>query len=73
MQLHVGRILVGPSAPQQAEPRERPDYRYDQADWLDATSFDWIEQPLTAIADAFFDLITRHHDAVRRGPGRPTP
>lgn len=49
----------------------RPDYRYDHADWLDATSFDWIEQPLSAVADAFFDFITHHHDPVRHR--RETP
>jgi hypothetical protein len=70
MQLHVGRIFVGPSAPRQPEPPQRPAYRYDHAEWLEATSFDWIEQPLTAIADAFFDLITHHHDAVRQRRGR---
>jgi hypothetical protein len=64
MHLHVGRMPVGRGA-QQAGPPERPDYRYDNADWLEATSFDWIEQPLAAIADAFFDFITHHHDPVR--------
>ena len=28
---------------------------------LAAPAFDWIEQPIAAVADAFFDLITRHH------------
>jgi hypothetical protein len=58
-------VPIGRSAPEEPEEPARPEYRYDHADWLDATSFDWIEQPLAAISDAFFDLITLHHDAVR--------
>ncbi len=46
---------------------ERPGYRYDDDDWIAATAFDWIEQPLAAIADAFFDFITHHHDPVGHG------
>jgi hypothetical protein len=70
MHLLGGHLLARRSAPVQDEPHVRPDYRYDHADWLDATSFDWIEQPLSAVADAFFDFITHHHDPVRhrRGP-----
>jgi hypothetical protein len=66
-------LLTGRGAPAEREPRERPDYRYDHADWLAATSFDWIEEPLAAIADAFFDFITHHHDPVRHQRGRPAP
>jgi hypothetical protein len=68
-------VPTGRRAPRQLEQHARPYYRYDHEDWLDATSFDWIEQPLAAIADAFFDLITHHHDPVRHqraGAGDPT-
>jgi hypothetical protein len=61
-------VPIRRSAPEVPEEPTRPDYRYDHADWLNATSFDWIEQPLAAIADAFFDLITLHHDQVRHWP-----
>ncbi len=70
MHLLGGHHPIGRATPAEHEQRARPDYRYDHADWLDATSFDWIEQPLSAVADAFFDFITHHHDPVRqrRGP-----
>ncbi len=58
-------------------PANGPAVGYGQEDWLAATAFDWIEQPLAALADAFFDLITWHHqgtahpDDTRTGSADP--
>ena len=37
---------------------------------LAAPAFDWVEEPIAAVADAFFNLITRHHAGDQDGSAR---
>jgi hypothetical protein len=69
-------IMAGRTTPETPDPHER---RYGPVDPITGPSFDWIEQPIAAVADAFFDLITRRRRHRReddgpeahRGPPKP--
>jgi hypothetical protein len=58
--------MTGPHSAVPADRGHQPGYNYED-DWIAATAFDWIEEPLGAIADAFFGFITHHRDPVAHG------